>query len=135
MSARLIDGTAVSREIREDLKRRVAALRARGIDPGLAFVIVGDDPASVSYVRSKAQACNEIGMRSETFRLPDWTTEDDLLALVRGLNEDPLWHGMIVQLPLPRQIDPLKIASAIDVEKDADAAHPYNLGRLLAGMA
>jgi methylenetetrahydrofolate dehydrogenase (NADP+)/methenyltetrahydrofolate cyclohydrolase len=132
--ARLIDGRVVSEEIRDDLKGRVAALRDRGVDPGLAFVIVGDNPGSISYVKSKAQACQQVGMRSETFRLPEWTSQDDLLALVRGLNDDPLWHGLIVQLPLPAQIDPLAVAAAIDVEKDADAAHPYNVGRLLAGM-
>jgi methylenetetrahydrofolate dehydrogenase (NADP+)/methenyltetrahydrofolate cyclohydrolase len=134
VTARLIDGRAVSEEIRDDLERRVATLRDRGVDPGLAFVIVGDNPGSISYVKSKAQACRQVGMRSETFRLPEWTSQDDLLALVRGLNDDPLWHGLIVQLPLPAQIDPLAVGAAIDVEKDADAAHPYNVGRLLAGM-
>jgi methylenetetrahydrofolate dehydrogenase (NADP+)/methenyltetrahydrofolate cyclohydrolase len=134
MAAKLIDGRMVSEEIRDDLKARVAALRKKGTDPGLAFVIVGDNPGSISYVRSKAQGCEQVGLRSETFRLPEWTSQEDLLLLVRGLNEDPAWHGMIVQLPLPRQIDPLVVAAAIDVEKDADAAHPYNLGRVLAGM-
>jgi len=134
MAAKLIDGRVVSEEIRDDLKARVARLREQGFDPGLAFVIVGENPGSISYVRSKAQGCQQIGMRSETFRLPEWTTQDELLALVRGLNEDAAWQGMIVQLPLPKQIDPLVIAAAIHVEKDADAAHPYNLGRVLAGM-
>jgi methylenetetrahydrofolate dehydrogenase (NADP+)/methenyltetrahydrofolate cyclohydrolase len=85
-------------------------------------------------VKSKAQGCDQVGMRSETFRLPEWTAQDELLSLVGRVNEDPLWHGMIVQLPLPAQIDPLVIASAIHVDKDADAAHPYNVGRVLAGM-
>jgi methylenetetrahydrofolate dehydrogenase (NADP+)/methenyltetrahydrofolate cyclohydrolase len=134
MTAHLIDGLAVSRQIRDDLKTRVSRLREIGIDPGLAFVIAGDNPASISYVRSKAQACEETGVRSETIRLPESTTQAELLALVTRLNEDPGWHGMIAQLPLPPQIDPLVIASAIDVEKDADAGHPYNLGRVLAGM-
>jgi len=134
MAAKLIDGRVVSEEIRDDLKARVARLREQGFDPGLAFVIVGENPGSISYVRSKAQGCQQIGMRSETFRLAEWTTQDELLALVRGLNEDAAWQGMIVQLPLPKQIDPLVIAAAIHVEKDADAAHPYNLGRVLAGM-
>jgi methylenetetrahydrofolate dehydrogenase (NADP+)/methenyltetrahydrofolate cyclohydrolase len=134
VTARLIDGRAVSEEIRDDLRRRVAALRDRGVDPGLAFIIVGDNPGSISYVKSKAQGCDQVGMRSETFRLPEWTAQDELLSLVGRVNEDPLWHGMIVQLPLPAQIDPLVIASAIHVDKDADAAHPYNVGRVLAGM-
>ena len=134
MAAKLIDGRVVSEEIRDDLKARVARLLEKAVDPGLAFVIVGDNPGSISYVRSKAQGCQQIGMRSETFRLPEWTTQDELLALVGGLNEDAAWQGMIVQLPLPKQIDALVIAAAIHVEKDADAAHPYNLGRVLAGM-
>ncbi len=134
MTARLIDGLAISASIRADLKERVARLRGSGTDPGLAFVIVGDDPASASYVRGKARACHETGLHSETIRLPEWTGEKELLALVDQLNRDPTWHGMIVQLPLPRQIDPLSVATAIDPDKDADAAHPYNLGRLLAGM-
>jgi len=134
MTARLIDGLAISASIRADLKERVARLRGSGTDPGLAFVIVGDDPASASYVRGKARACHETGLHSETIRLPEWTGEKELLALVDQLNRDPTWHGMIVQLPLPRQIDPLSVATAIDPDKDVDAAHPYNLGRLLAGM-
>lgn len=134
MSARIIDGAAVSAAIRADLTRRVAALRRRGVDPGLAFVIVGDNPASISYVRGKARACEETGLRSETFRLPEQTPQADLLALVEKLNQDAAWHGMIVQLPLPPQIDPDIVAMTIDPEKDADAAHPFNLGRVLAGM-
>ncbi len=134
MTAQLIDGRAVSAEIRADLKQRVARLRKRGIDPGLAFVIVGDNPASISYVRSKAQGCKEIGLRSETFHLPASSSQEALLALVERLNHDPSWHGMIVQLPLPPQIDANAVAAAIDPDKDADAAHPYNLGRVLAGM-
>lgn len=134
MTANLIDGLAISRDIRLDLTRRVQDLRGRGVDPGLAFVIVGDNPGSISYVRSKAQACAETGLRSETFHLPEWTSQAELLALVQGLNDDATWHGMIVQLPLPKQIDALAVASAIHVEKDADAAHPYNVGRVLAGM-
>jgi methylenetetrahydrofolate dehydrogenase (NADP+)/methenyltetrahydrofolate cyclohydrolase len=134
MSARIIDGRAISQEIRQDLKRRVAVLRDAGIDPGLAFVIVGDNPASISYVRSKAQGCEEAGMRSQTINLPQSTSQQDLLDLVGRMNADPAWHGMIVQLPLPPQIDPLVIGAAIDVNKDVDVANPYNVGRLLAGM-
>jgi methylenetetrahydrofolate dehydrogenase (NADP+)/methenyltetrahydrofolate cyclohydrolase len=134
MPAKLIDGRVVSQEIREGLKRRVTRLHARGIEPGLAFVIVGEDAASVSYVRSKAQASEEIGMRSRTLNLPADTDQTKLLKLVAEINADPAWHGLIVQLPLPPQIDPLAVAAAIEVDKDVDAAHPYNVGRVLTGM-
>lgn len=134
MTAKIIDGIAISAEIRADLKERTARLAARGMEPGLAFVIVGDNPASISYVRSKAQACAETGLRSQTFNLPVETTQEELLALVDKLNNDPAWTGMIVQLPLPKHIDPNVVASAIHPDKDADAGHPLNMGRMLAGM-
>jgi methylenetetrahydrofolate dehydrogenase (NADP+) / methenyltetrahydrofolate cyclohydrolase len=134
MTAQLIDGIAVSAEIRAELTQRVARLREKGFDPGLAFVIVGENPASISYVRSKAKACEETGLRAETINLPESTSQEELLGLVRKLNADPAWSGMIVQLPLPKQIDPNVVALTIDVEKDADAMHPYNVGRMLIGM-
>jgi methylenetetrahydrofolate dehydrogenase (NADP+)/methenyltetrahydrofolate cyclohydrolase len=134
MSAQLIDGIAISAAIRSELVDRVARLRDRGVDPGLAFVIVGENPASISYVRSKAKACDETGLTNQTFNLPPTTSQDELLDLVRQLNADQQWSGMIVQLPLPRQIDPNLVALTIDVEKDADAMHPYNVGRMLIGM-
>jgi methylenetetrahydrofolate dehydrogenase (NADP+)/methenyltetrahydrofolate cyclohydrolase len=135
VGARIIDGRAISEDVRRDLKVRVGRLREAGHDPGLAFVIIGDNPASISYVKSKAQACGEVGLRSETFHLPESTTQAELLALIAELNADPAWDGMIVQLPLPPQVDPFAIGAAIDVEKDVDVAHPYNLGRVLAGMS
>jgi methylenetetrahydrofolate dehydrogenase (NADP+)/methenyltetrahydrofolate cyclohydrolase len=134
MNAKIIDGVAISRDLRNDLKQRVARLRERGKDVGLAFVIVGDDPGSLSYVRSKAQACAETGLRSETFRLPSSISEAELIGLIDSLNLDPTWDGMIVQLPLPPAIDPGTVAMAIDPDKDADASHPVNVGRLLMGM-
>ena len=134
MTAQIIDGLAVSAAIRAELTKRVSRLHDRGADPGLAFVIVGDNPASISYVRSKAQACAETGLRSETINLPVTTTQAELLALIDKLNRDPAWDGMIVQLPLPPQIDPNAVANAIDPDKDADAANPTNVGRLLIGM-
>jgi methylenetetrahydrofolate dehydrogenase (NADP+)/methenyltetrahydrofolate cyclohydrolase len=134
MTAQIIDGLAISAEIRSELKERTARLRERGVEPGLAFVIVGDNPASISYVRSKAQACEETGIRSHTFRLPVETTQEELLDLVRQLNADPAWTGMIVQLPLPNHIDPNIVALTIDPDKDSDAMHPYNVGRMLIGM-
>jgi methylenetetrahydrofolate dehydrogenase (NADP+)/methenyltetrahydrofolate cyclohydrolase len=134
VAAQIIDGLAISGAIRAELKERVARLRERGVDPGLAFVIVGDNPASISYVRSKAQACEEVGLRSETMQLPVATTQAELLARIDELSQDAAWHGMIVQLPLPPAIDPNVIASALDVEKDVDAQNPYNVGRILMGM-
>ncbi len=134
MTAQTIDGLAVAASIRVELKERVARLRHGGTDPGLAFVIVGNNPASISYVRAKAQACAETGLRSETINLPVTTSQAELLALIDSLNRDPAWDGMIVQLPLPPDIDPSAVASAIDPDKDADAANPANVGRLLIGM-
>jgi methylenetetrahydrofolate dehydrogenase (NADP+)/methenyltetrahydrofolate cyclohydrolase len=134
VAAHLIDGLAISAEIRAELKERVAKLRTRGVEPGLAFVIVGENPASISYVRSKAQACAETGLHSETFNLPASTTQEELLGLIERLNADPAWHGMIVQLPLPPAIDPNAVALAVHPDKDADALHPLNMGRMLAGM-
>src|SRR6266540_4476167 len=121
LTAQLIDGLAVAAAIRDELKERVGRLREKGADPGLAFVIVGDNPASISYVRSKAQGCEQVGLRSETMNLPVETTQPELLALIDKINKNPAWSGMIVQLPLPPQIDPNAVASAIDPEKDADA--------------
>src|SRR5438105_7693999 len=126
MADKLIEGLPIAAAIREDLKERVARLRAKGIEAGLAFVIVGDNPASISYVRSKAQGCEDIGMKSQTINLPEATTQEELLDLIRQLNADPVCHGMIVQLPLPPGIDPNAVAMAIDPEKDADAANPMN---------
>ena len=134
MTAQLIEGLPISAAIRADLKRRVTNLRSKGIDPGLAFIIVGNNPASISYVRSKAQACAEVGLRSQTMNLPEETTQTELLAVIAQLNADPSWQGMIVQLPLPQSIDPNAIAIAIAPDKDADGCHPLNFGRLLAGM-
>ncbi len=134
MAAQIIDGLAISTVIRSELKERVVNLKARNVDPGLAFVIVGDNPGSISYVRSKAQACAETGLRSETFRLPVTTPQAELLQLIETINLNPAWHGLIVQLPLPAEIDPNLVAITIHPEKDADALHPMNLGRMLAGM-
>jgi methylenetetrahydrofolate dehydrogenase (NADP+) / methenyltetrahydrofolate cyclohydrolase len=134
MTAQLIDGIAVSAEIRSELTERVKKLRAAGKPAGLAFVIVGENPASISYVRSKAKACEETGLDNETINLPETTSQEELLALVRKLNTDPKWTGMIVQLPLPKHVDPDTVALTIDPDKDADAMHPYNVGRMLIGM-
>jgi methylenetetrahydrofolate dehydrogenase (NADP+)/methenyltetrahydrofolate cyclohydrolase len=134
MTAQLIDGIAVSAAIRAELTERVKTLRAAGKPAGLAFVIVGENPASISYVRSKARACEETGLDNRTLNLPDSISQEELLDIVRQINADPKWTGMIVQLPLPRHIDPNVVALTIDVEKDADAMHPFNVGRMLIGM-
>ena len=133
MTARVLDGAAIAAEIRAEIAREVEALKARGITPGLAVVIVGDDPASQVYVKSKGQACHEAGMLSETVRLPAETTESELLAVVDRLNADPAIHGFLTQLPLPRHIDADKVLNRISPLKDVDGFHPVNVGRLSVG--
>lgn len=133
MTARIIDGREISRAIREELKAEVAALRARGVAPALAVILMGDNPASVSYVASKTQACAEIGVESETFRLPTDVSAAEALALVERLNRDSRWHGILVQKPYPPQIGESILDLAIDPAKDADGQSPVNLGRLFRG--
>jgi len=133
MTARIIDGRAISREIRDELKARVEALKQRGVTPGLAFVLVGDSPASISYVASKNQGAAEVGINSQTFQLPADTPQDQVIDLVRRLNGDATWHGILVQLPLPKQISEDAVIDAISPEKDVDGIHPANIGRLLRG--
>jgi methylenetetrahydrofolate dehydrogenase (NADP+)/methenyltetrahydrofolate cyclohydrolase len=132
MSAKVLDGTALAKTIRAE----VAAVVARSggsTKPGLAAVLVGEDPASAVYVRSKGKACEEAGMYSETIRLPKETSEAELLAVVDRLNADPKIHGILVQLPLPKQIDSEKVLFRIDPAKDVDGFHPVNVGRLVTG--
>ena len=133
MTATMIDGRAVAAEIRAELRERVEKLRRRGVVAGLAFVLVGENPASISYVRSKAQACGEIDIHSETIHLPAETSQDELLAIVGRLNADSTWHGVLVQTPLPPQIDEDAVACAVAPEKDVDALNPVNMGLLLRG--
>lgn len=133
MTAAIIDGEAIAQEVRAEVRAEVESLKGRGIEPGLAVVLVGDNPSSVSYVRGKARDAVETGMKSETIRLPETTSQDELLAVVRGLNADPGWHGIIVQLPLPPQIDETVATGAVAVEKDVDGLHPVNVGRMLRG--
>jgi methylenetetrahydrofolate dehydrogenase (NADP+) / methenyltetrahydrofolate cyclohydrolase len=135
MTARILDGAAIAKEIRDEIAREVSALKGQGITPGLAVVIVGDDPASQIYVKSKGQACHEVGMLSETVRLPTETTEAELLAVVDRLNADPTIHGFITQLPLPRHIDSEKVLNRIAPGKDVDGFHPTNVGKVLVGDA
>jgi methylenetetrahydrofolate dehydrogenase (NADP+)/methenyltetrahydrofolate cyclohydrolase len=134
MSARIIDGKAVATELRKEMAGRVAAFRARGLrQPGLAVVLVGEDPASKVYVSSKVKQTLEIGMHSIEHRLPDTASEADVLALVAQLNADPAVDGILVQLPLPKQIDADKVLESIDPSKDVDGFHPINVGRLSTG--
>ena len=130
MSARIIDGVALGKTIRGEVASEVARL---GRKPGLAAVLVGEDPASAVYVRSKGKACEEAGMLSVTIRLPAETSEAELLATVDGLNADPAIHGILVQLPLPKHIDSAKVLHRIDPAKDVDGFHPVNVGKLVTG--
>jgi methylenetetrahydrofolate dehydrogenase (NADP+)/methenyltetrahydrofolate cyclohydrolase len=132
--ARLIDGAAVARGVRARVAEEVAALQAsHGITPGLSVVLVGDDPASAVYVRNKEKQSVEAGMRGETIRMPATTTQEELLAVVDRLNADARVHGILVQMPLPKQIDPDAVIRRISPEKDVDAFHPANVGKLLIG--
>ncbi len=131
--AMIIDGQAIAAEVRRELEGRVTALKARGVTPGLAAVLVGDNPASVSYVRGKAKACAEVGIFAETVRLPADISEEALLGTIADLNADPRFHGIIVQLPLPPQLDGERATRAVAPEKDADGLHPLNLGLLMRG--
>jgi methylenetetrahydrofolate dehydrogenase (NADP+)/methenyltetrahydrofolate cyclohydrolase len=133
VSARVLDGVAIAREIRDEVTREVAGLVARGVQPGLAVVIVGEDPASQVYVKSKGQACLEAGMHSETVRLSADTSEAELLAVVDRLNADPAIHGFLVQLPLPKHIDAEQVLLRISPAKDVDGFHPMNVGKVAVG--
>jgi len=132
--AEILDGKAAAREVRERIREETAELtKSRGLQPGLATVLVGDDPASKIYVGMKQKACAEVGFASFGHPLPATTTEAELLALVSALNADPKVHGILVQLPLPKGIDEKRILFALSPDKDADGLHPVNQGRLLAG--
>ena len=133
MTAGIIDGRAIAADLRAQLAREAAALAARGVRPGLAAVLVGDDPASLSYVAAKARACAEIGVFSETIRLPADIPPDALLERIAALNADARFHAILQQLPLPAHIEERAVLDAIDPAKDADGLHPANLGRLLRG--
>ncbi|MEP6590146.1 MAG: bifunctional 5,10-methylenetetrahydrofolate dehydrogenase/5,10-methenyltetrahydrofolate cyclohydrolase [Gemmatimonadota bacterium] len=133
MTARLLDGAAIGATIRSEVAEDVTRLRARGIVPGLAVVLVGDNAASQIYVRSKGRACAEAGMHSETVLLPSDTPEAELLAVIDRLNADVRIHGILCQLPVPPHIDTDKVLRRIDPAKDVDGFHPMNVGKLLLG--
>jgi len=129
----LIDGTAVGNRLRAELQTEIRALRDRGVTPGLAAVLVGDNPASATYVRMKGKACEDAGLYHETIRLPRDTSETELLALVDRLNADPKIHGILVQLPLPKQIDTQRVLQRVAPGKDVDGFHPENVGKVFVG--
>lgn len=133
MNAKIIDGNALARTVRNEVALRVTALKARGIQPGLAVVLVGDDPASAVYVRNKVKDCEEVGIASTLDRLPASTSEADLLARIDQLNTDPKVHGILVQLPLPAHINEHRVIEAIAPAKDADGFHVSNVGLLMTG--
>ena len=133
MSCKIISGPEVAGQIYDELRVRIEKLKSEGIMPGLAVILVGDDPASQVYVRNKGRKCEELGMRSETIVLPAETSEEELLSRIDALNKDPAIHGFLVQLPLPKHIDEDKVIQAIDPNKDVDGFHPVNVGNMLIG--
>lgn len=134
MAAEVINGADIAKQVRAEVAEQVANLKSRhNLVPGLAVVLVGDDPASAVYVRNKGRACDEAGIYSETFHLPAKTPEVHVVELVQQLNGDPRFHGILVQLPLPEQIRETTVLYAIDPDKDVDGLHPFNIGRLMGG--
>jgi len=133
MTARIIDGTALARRLRQGIATRVDALTAQGVTPGLAVILVGDDAASAVYVGRKVKACEAVGIRSFAERYPSTIDNQSLLARIAALNADPAVHGILVQLPLPPQIDMPRVLEAISVDKDVDGFHLYNIGALVTG--
>jgi methylenetetrahydrofolate dehydrogenase (NADP+)/methenyltetrahydrofolate cyclohydrolase len=136
LTAKILDGKALAEEIRGEVATGVAEMQEKhGVTPGLAAVLVGDDPASAIYVRNKRRACDEVGMVSDTILLPADSTNEKVLAQVQALNNDPRFHGILVQLPLPPQVDERLIIESLDPGKDVDGLHPFNVGKLVQGRA
>ena len=133
MSAILIDGKAIAQEVRHEVSEKTALLKQKGISPCLAVILVGENPASVSYVTGKQKALAEVGMTDRSVHLPESTSEDELLKLIAELNADSSVHGILVQLPLPKHIDEDKVIMAIDPSKDVDGFHPVSVGNLMIG--
>lgn len=135
MRAQIIDGKVVAAQIREEIQEEIKKLDPHKTPPGLAVILVGEDPASQVYVRSKGKACQQVGINSLTLELPATITQEGLLKEIVRLNNDPGYHGLLVQLPLPHHIDSQKIIEFIKPEKDVDCFHPFNVGRLVIGMS
>ena len=136
MTAKILDGKALAETIRGEVATGVAEMQQNhGITPGLAAILVGDDPASAIYVRNKRRACDEVGMVSDTLLLPADSTNEQVLECVQRLNDDPRFHGILVQLPLPPQVDERLIMESLDPGKDVDGLHPFNVGKLVQGRA
>ncbi|HXI99179.1 MAG TPA: tetrahydrofolate dehydrogenase/cyclohydrolase catalytic domain-containing protein, partial [Gemmatimonadaceae bacterium] len=133
MPAELIDGRAIAKKVRAEVAEKARRLIARGVTPGLAVLLVGDDPASAVYTAAKAKAAEEAGMYSLNVRLPATSSQAELLSRVDALNKDPRIHGILVQMPLPKQIDPDTVIRRIDPAKDVDGFHPVNVGKMLIG--
>jgi methylenetetrahydrofolate dehydrogenase (NADP+)/methenyltetrahydrofolate cyclohydrolase len=133
MTAKIIDGKEIARQIREELAVEIRQLKEKGIVPGLGVILVGDDPASRSYVTAKEKACHEIGIFSDDNRLPADATQAQLLALIRKMNADPKINGILVQLPLPKHLNESEVLLTIDPDKDIDGFHPTNVGRMVVG--
>ena len=132
--AKIIDGKAISKQVREEIAAQVVQYKEKyGSAPGLAVIIVGNDPASQVYVRNKKRGCEEVGFYSESYELPEDTTQEELIALVERLNNDDRIHGILVQLPLPKHLNETEVLLTIKPEKDVDAFHPYNVGKIMIG--
>jgi len=134
MTAQLLDGKKVASEIKAAVAKKAAELKAQGVTPGLTVILVGENPASKVYVGQKEKACIEAGFNSVLLEMPGTATQEELVETIARLNADPSVHGILVQLPLPRQIDPDAVIAAIDPAKDVDGFHPVNVGRLVAGL-
>lgn len=133
VAARIIDGKQIAQEMREELRQECLRLKEKGIVPGLGVILVGDDPASKSYVTAKERACQETGLYSSDNRLPAGTSQEELIDLVKQMNADPKIHGILVQLPLPAHLDESEVLLTIDPDKDVDGFHPLNVGRMVIG--
>jgi len=133
MTAQIIDGNKIAETLRAELKEEVSKLKQQGIIPGLGVILVGEDPASKSYVTAKERTCEEIGIYSDDNRLPAETSQQELMALVKKMNDDPKIHGILVQLPLPKHLNEAEVLLAIDPAKDVDGFHPMNVGKMVVG--
>ena len=133
MTAQIIDGKQVAADMRAELKDEVARLKEKGIVPGLGVILVGEDPASKSYVTAKEKTCEELGIYSDDNRLPEDATQEELMALVEKMNKDPKINGILVQLPLPKHLNEAEVLLAIDPDKDVDGFHPMNVGKMMVG--